>query len=137
MVIAKPEWFKKRKGGFWNCEMKWQGVLYLMITFSLIFIGMILPQTLWNGVIILAMFLFLFMDGLLASVKALDEREQMQYAISMRNASWGMIVALIVLLTLVSNFNVTKHDLYILIMLSIMVGGLVGVITRYKLQREC
>lgn len=137
MVIAKPEWFKKRRGGFWSCEMKWQGVLYLMITFSLIFIGMILPQTLLNGVIILAVFLFLFIDGLLASVKALDEREQMQYAVSMRNASWGMVVALIVLLTLASNFNVTKHDLYVLIMLSIIVGGLVGAITRYKLQREC
>jgi hypothetical protein len=135
MVIAKPEWFKKRRGGFWSYEMQWQGAVYMICTVSLLFVGISLPQNLINSVVITVAFLFLFMDGIIASVKSLDEREQMQYAISMRNAAWGMIIAMIVLMITASNFNVTRTDLYKLIMLAIFLGGMVGLITRYKLQR--
>lgn len=136
MVIAKPEWFKRRRGGFWSYEMQWQGAVYMIITVSLLFVGISLPQNLINNIIFTAVFLFLLMDGIIASVKSLDEREQMQYAISMRNAAWGMIIAVVVLMIAASNFNITKTDLYRLIMLAIFAGGMVGLITRYKLQKE-
>ena len=137
MVIAKPEWFKRRRGGFWSYEMQWQGAVYMIITVSWLFVGIIfIPQNLINSIIFTAVFLFLIMDGIIASVKSLDEREQMQYAISMRNAAWGMIIAVVVLMITASNFNVTKTDLYKLIMLAILAGGMVGLITRYKLQKE-
>ena len=32
MVIAKPEWFKKRnRKGFWSYELPWQGTIYMFV----------------------------------------------------------------------------------------------------------
>jgi uncharacterized membrane protein HdeD (DUF308 family) len=137
LVIAKPEWFKKRnRKGFWSYELPWQGTLYMICTLSLIFVGMLLPQNLLNSVLITVLFLFLFMDGIIANVKSLDEREQMQYSISMRNTVWGMIIALAVLLVLSSSFNIDQLDLYRSIFVAVFAGGIIGIITRYKLHRD-
>ena len=76
------------------------------------------------------------MDGIIANVKSLDEREQMQYSISMRNTAWGMIIALAVLLVLSSSFNIDQLDLYRSIFVAVFAGGIIGIITRYKLHRD-
>lgn len=94
MVIAKPEWFKKKKG-FFSYEMTWQGAIYLLITISVIFIGATLPQNVITTLVIVGVFLFLFFDMMYASLKSMDERAKMHYSIAMRNASWGMIITMI------------------------------------------
>lgn len=136
MVIAKPEWFKRKNGGFLSSGITWQGAIYMISTTSMIFIGMILPQNIITSVIVTAVFLFLIMDANIASLKSLDERERMHYAISMRNTAWGIIIILVILMTVTFNLDITKEDFYRLIMLAALGGGIIGIITRYKLQKE-
>lgn len=63
MVIAKPEWFNRRNKPFYSYGMTWQGWIYLIVTISVLFTGIILPQNMVTGIIITLMFLFLFMDN--------------------------------------------------------------------------
>ena len=135
MVIAKPEWFKKKKG-FFSFEMTWQGTLYLIATVSLIFIGMMLPQNMLISLPIIGLFLFLFFDMIYASLQSMDERERSHYSIAMRNAAWGMIITMIIVATILSSFNGIKDNLGVLIMVTAFVGAIINFSTRYKLEKE-
>jgi hypothetical protein len=134
MVIAKPEWFKKKKG-FFSYEMTWQGTVYLIVTASLIFIGMMLPQNIITTITITGLFLFLFFDMIYASLKSMDERDKMHYSIAMRNAAWGMIITMIIISIIMSSFNGIKANLGILIIVTALVGGIINFVTRYKLEK--
>jgi len=125
-MIAKPEWFKKSKGIF-SFEITWQGAVYLLATLSLIFIGMMLPQNIIITIIIGGLFLFLIIDAQYAFLKTLDEREYLHYSIAMRNTAWGMIVML--------NFN-DEVNLGVLIIATGLVGFIINVATRYKLEKS-
>lgn len=135
MVIAKPEWFKKKKG-FFSFEMTWQGVVYLIATVSLIFIGIMLPENMIISIIITGLFLFLFFDMMYASLKSMDERAKMHYSIAMRNAAWGMIITMIMFLTILYSFNDIKANLGVLIVTTALVGGIINFATRYKLEKD-
>ena len=135
MVIAKPEWFKKKKG-FFSFEMSWQGVVYLIATVSLIFIGIMLPENMIISIIITGLFLFLFFDMMYASLKSMDERAKMHYSIAMRNAAWGMIITMIMFLTILYSFNDIKANLGVLIVTTALVGGIINFATRYKLEKD-
>lgn len=135
MVIAKPEWFKKKKG-FFSYEMTWQGTVYLIVTASLIFIGMMLPQNIITTITITGLFLFLFFDMMYASLKSMDERAKMHYSIAMRNAAWGMIITMIIISIIMSSFSGIKANLGILIIVTALFGGIINFITRYKLEKE-
>lgn len=135
MVIAKPEWFKKKKG-FFSFEMTWQGVVYLIATVSLIFIGIMLPENMIISIIITGLFLFLFFDMMYASLKSMDERAKMHYSIAMRNAAWGMIITMIMISTILYSFNDIKANLGVLIVTTALVGGIINFATRYKLEKD-
>lgn len=135
MVIAKPEWFKKKKG-FFSYEMTWQGTVYLIVTASLIFIGMMLPQNIITTITITGLFLFLFFDMMYASLKSMDERAKMHYSIAMRNAAWGMVITMIIISIIMSSFSGIKANLGILIIVTALFGGIINFITRYKLEKE-
>ncbi len=135
MVIAKPEWFKKKKG-FFSFEMTWQGTVYLVATASLIFIGIMLPQNIIISVIITGLFLFLFFDMMYASLKSMDERAKMHYSIAMRNAACGMIITMIMFSTILYSFNDIKANLGVLIITTALVGGIINFATRYKLEKD-
>ncbi|OPX58376.1 MAG: hypothetical protein A4E25_01679 [Methanobacterium sp. PtaB.Bin024] len=135
MVIAKPEWFKK-KNDFYSFEMTWQGTLYLIATVSLIFIGMMLPQNIIISIAITGLFLFLFFDMLYAYLQAMDEREKSHYSVAMRNTAWGMIITIIIFSIILSSFNGIEDNLGILIIVTAFVGAIINFSTRYKLEKE-
>lgn len=135
MVIAKPEWFKRKNGSFLSSRITWQGAIYIIVTISVIFIGMTLPQNIITEIIVAAVFLFLLMDANVATLKSLDEREKMHYSIAMRNMAWGIIIAIIIVSIILSYYEV-KNSLNILIVVIILVGGLINFITKYRLQKE-
>ncbi len=139
MVIAKQEWFKNKKGTTSIFNMPLKGRIYIIITGSILFIGIFLPQNIITGTIITLIFLFLLMDANMASLKSMDEREHMHYSIAMRNMAWGMLIIIIIgSTTLLSYFNGTdiKTGLYILIMITGIGGALINIITRHKLEKE-
>jgi len=134
VVIAKPEWFKKNKG-ILSLGVTWQGTVYLLATVSLIFIGMMLPQNVIITVTISALFLFLFFDAMYASLKSMDERAKLHYSIAMRNTAWGMIVTIVMVSLVMLNFN-DEVNLGVLIIATGLVGFIVNVATRYKLEKS-
>ena len=139
MVIAKPEWFKMKNGTSSIFNMPLKGWIYNIIAMSVIFIGVMLPQNVITETIIAGVFLFLIMDENIVSLKSLDEREHMHYAIAMRNMAWGILIIIITgSIVLLNNFNGVdlKTGLYILIMVTAVGGALINSITRHKLQKE-
>ncbi|MBP1944764.1 hypothetical protein [Methanobacterium petrolearium] len=135
MVIAKPEWFKKKKG-FFSFEMTWQGTVYLIATASLIFIGVMLPQNIIISITITGLFLFLFFDMQYASLLAMDERGKSHYSIAMRNTAWGVIITMIIVSIILSSFNEIENNWGALIMVTAFVGAIINFSTRYKLEKE-
>ena len=135
MVIAKPEWFKKRKSDFHSFEMAWQGWIYLIIIILVLFIGLAVPQNMVNDLITGSVFTFLFIDMITASYKSLDERGKMHYSISMMNMAWGMLIT-IIMGSIVLSYNDIKNGLGILIMVTALVGSLISLLTRRKLEKE-
>ena len=79
------------------------------------------------------------MNENIVSLKSLDEREHMHYAIAMRNMTWGILIIMITgSIVLLNNFNDIdiKTGLYILIMITAVSGALINIITRHKLENE-
>jgi hypothetical protein len=139
MVIAKQEWFKNKKGTTSIFNMPLKGLIYIIITGAILFIGVFLPQNIITGTIITLIFLFLLMDMNMASLRSMDEREHMHYSIAMRNMAWGMLIIMITgATTLLSYFNGAdlKTGLYILIIITGIGGFLINIITRHQLEKE-
>ncbi len=134
MVIAKPEWYNRRNKPFYSYGMTWQGWIYFIVTISVLFTG-ILSQTMITSIITTAVFLFLFMDMIIASYRSMDERGKTHYSIAMRNMAWGIIITLIVT-SIILDYTNAKNSLSILIMAVILVGTSLNVLTRYKLEKE-
>ena len=134
MVIAKSEWFKRVDGGFWNYKTPMKGSIYLLCTCLVLIIGILSPF-MYVGWICSGLFLFLFFDGMYATVKAMDERDKEHYSIAMRNMAWGMIITLIVLSMISSEFVFLKNVSW-LIVITAGVGGLINFLTRYKLDMD-
>ncbi|AXV40198.1 hypothetical protein [Methanobacterium sp. BAmetb5] len=132
MVIAKAEWFKKKKG-FFSYEMTWKGAIYLLVTISVIFIGVMLPENMIITLTLTGFFLFLFFDMIYATLKSMDERAKTHYSIAMRNAAWGMIITMIVLSIISSSFN--GINLSLLIIITALVVGVINFLTRYYLEK--
>jgi len=98
-MIARAEWFKRRKYGGWGISPKtWQGWLYT----ALIIIPFMIFQTLpfWNTntriYVTIGWIAFLFLDvgSVMVTLKR-DEREYKIEAISERNAAWAMMFILV------------------------------------------
>lgn len=130
----KTRMVQKSKGIF-SFEITWQGAVYLLATLSLIFIGMILPQNIIITIIIGGLFLFLIIDAQYAFLKTLDEREYLHYSIAMRNTAWGMIVTIVMVSLVMLNFN-DEVNLGVLIIATGLVGFIINVATRYKLEKS-
>ncbi len=122
-MIGKSDWFVRRKYSGWGLTpVKWQGFLYIAGIVAVGFVLQTLPlESPWK-IIVLGVFTVIFiLDVLLimASQK-LDEREAKIEALAERNASWGMITALSVLL-IYSAIN-QKNDLMPYFIIVLIVG---------------
>ncbi|MBT3720530.1 hypothetical protein HN789_01320 [archaeon] len=99
-MIGKPEWFKRRKYGGWGVTPKtWQGYVYVIIMIlPLILMQIFLDLTIQMKILINTLYLgviFLDLMHIMITLKK-DEREYKIEAISERNASWAMIIVLLV-----------------------------------------
>ena len=135
MVIAKSEWFNNKKGKYFNFGVTWQGGIYILLLLSVLFIGFMLPQTIIIQLIVSGVFIFLMMDFVIASYRAMDEREKSHYSIAMRNMSWGMIITMVLISITLSYFDV-KNSLNFLIFATGFVGAIIGIVYNYKLKRD-
>lgn len=145
MIIAKPEWFERRKYGGWGVGIKtWQGAVYLSLLFLSLFVIIIISYLFLKSIIAMFAFiglwlLFLFVDlGPITWKLKRDEREIMHEAIAERNAAWGMMFVLVVgvLIELIYNIIINRI-VYVnpFIVIALIVGIVIKSITNYKLEK--
>lgn len=134
MVVAKPEWFKRDNSTFLNIKMPWQGAVYYTGAAFLLLIGILLPQNLIITITIGVLFMFIILDATYATIKSMDERQNLHYSIAMRNMAWGMIVTMVILSIFISYYSI-KDNLGLLIIGTGIVGAIINLLTRYKLER--
>ena len=131
-MIAKTEWFNRRKYGGWGVVPSTkQGWFYVLFMFLPFLVFHILPF--WNSstrvIVTVVWILFLIFDLIPVMIQVpKDEREKMHEAIAERNASWSMVFTLVFVIL----FDILKQatNQKIEINWSLFVVLLVGVITK-------
>jgi hypothetical protein len=144
MIIAKPEWFKRRKYTGWGVDIKtWQGGVYLAgILLSLVILILISTYYLQDVTSILIVvgvwmaFLIIDLSDVLWKLKK-DERERMHEAIAERNAAWGMMLVLVIGLFVELVYNALQQRIYAdpFIITALAVGVVIKGITNYRLEK--
>ncbi len=142
MVIAKPEWFGRRKYGGWGVSIKtWQGAVYILVVMVPFVIFQSLPY--WNLetrlVVTGAWLLFLLIDMFDVMIRLKkDEREKIHEAIAERNALWTVMIVLvagILYQTFTSALNQTiRVDWFIVA--ALFAGVLIKTISNIYLDRK-
>lgn len=100
MMLAKREWFGRRKYGGWGLRPRtWQGWVYVGVVLAPFAVFQMLPF--WSDgtrlVVTVGWLVFLMVDvtRLMVGV-AEDERERKIEALAERNAAWVMMLTLVV-----------------------------------------
>ncbi len=142
MIIAKPEWFKRRKYAGWGVDIKtWQGGVYLAGMLLLLVALQLIPDlTIEMRLIISGIwiaFLLLDMGNVIWKLKK-DERERLHEAIAERNAAWGMMFILVIGLFIELIYNAIQQKIYVdpFIIIALAAGVLIKSVTNYKLERS-
>jgi hypothetical protein len=142
MIIAKPEWFGRRKYGGWGVNIKtWQGAVYLAGMFLLLIILQLIPNlSTETRLIITGVWMAFLLVDLVDIMWKLekDERERMHEAIAERNAAWGMMLVLVIGVFIELMYNALKQEIYVnpFIIAALVVGVIIKSITNYKLEKE-
>lgn len=141
-MIAKKEWFKRRKYGGWGADVKtWQGWAYLGIMFLILFAFHIMPQ--WSDTtrtyftLLWLTFLLIDMIPIMMKVKK-DELEHKIEAIAERNSAWFMALVLCFGL-LYDVYNSALNETILInwfIVVALLGGAIVKSISNYKLERK-
>ena len=138
-IIAQSEWFKrKNKNRYFVLDISWKGIALM----SLIFLFKLFYWYYIHGNIIIqtistALFVILIIIYLIAFTRSLDERQRLNYAITYRNAFWGMIVAFIIIQSVLFKYNLNSEEIfYLIIVTPITIGFIIAMVTYYKLQGE-
>lgn len=161
MVIAKPVWFKKNNtSAFGIINYPWQSVVYLLLIFSLS-LCVIFSEGLITKLISIMLLYFLFIDGLYAYQKSLDERQIINNAIVYRNAFLGTFITFTIIQAINYNLNSDYHflgnmtyfttlsttlppaitynlnpdNIFILTVLPLLVGCLMAILTYFQLDK--
>ncbi|BDZ67190.1 hypothetical protein [Methanobacterium ferruginis] len=142
MIIAKPEWFGRRKYTGWGVSIKtWQGSVYLAGMFLLLVALQLIPDlSTENRLIITGVwvaFLIIDMADVMWKLKK-DEREHIHESIAERNAAWAMMFVLVIGLFIELTYNALQQKLYAnpFIIIALAAGIIVKSVTNYKLERE-
>ncbi len=111
-MLAKTEWFRKRKYGGWGLTpCTWQGWLYVgvfVVAISLVQSFSFSNDLVKNGVTIILIALFIGdILRIMATLKE-DELEEKNEAIAERNASWAMVFVLAIGIIYQISFNNLK-----------------------------
>lgn len=142
MIIAKPEWFKRRKYGGWGLGIKtWQGAVYFAVMIiALVVLITIAGESTHMKLIITGIWLaFLLVDvfDIMWKLKK-DEREVIHEAIAERNAAWGMMIVLCFGVFVELLYSTLNNKVYVnpFVVGALAVGVVIKSITNYKLERE-
>lgn len=142
MIIAKPEWFTRRKYGGWGVGIKtWQGAVYIAgMVISLIVMLQFTGESAQAKLVVTGIWMaFLLIDifDVMWKLK-LDEREKMHEAISERNAAWGMMIVLVLGIFIELTYNVMNNRVYVnpFIAGALAVGVIIKSVSNYKLERN-
>jgi hypothetical protein len=142
MIIAKPEWFGRRKYTGWGVSIKtWQGAVYIAGMISILLVVQFIPNLSEDFRLIITgiwmAFLFVDMADVMWKLKR-DERERIHEAIAERNAAWGMMLVLVIGLFIELTYNALQQKIYVdpFIITALIVGVILKSVTNYKLERE-
>lgn len=142
MIIAKPEWFTRRKYGGWGLGIKtWQGAVYIAAMFiALLVLLQIAGESTQTKLVVTGIWMaFLLIDIFDAMWKLKkDERERMHEAIAERNAAWGMMIVLSLGVFIEIMYNVMNNRVYVnpFVVGALAVGVIIKSVTNFKLERE-
>lgn len=142
MIIAKPEWFGRRKYTGWGVSIKtWQGAVYIAGMLLLLVALQLIPNLSTENRLIISgvwvAFLIIDMVDVMWKLKK-DERERIHEAIAERNAAWAMMFVLVVGLFIELTYNALQQKIYAnpFIILALAAGIISKSVTNYKLERE-
>ncbi|KYC53126.1 MAG: hypothetical protein AMQ22_00433 [Candidatus Methanofastidiosum methylothiophilum] len=142
MIIAKPEWFTRRKYGGWGLGIKtWQGAVYMAAMFiALIVLLQLAGDSVETKLLVTGVWMvFLLIDvfDVMWKLKK-DERERMHEAIAERNAAWGMMVVITLGIFIEIMYNVMNNSFYVnpFLVGALAVGVIIKSVSNYKLERE-
>lgn len=140
MIIAKPEWFERRK--YWIKIKTWQGVVYTGIFFILLLTSVLIAiktESPIFAIIYGLIFAFYIVDthGVLWKIKR-DEREKMLDAIAERNVAYGMMLILSLGLIFELVYNILQNRVYVdpFIVIALVAGKVIRDLTNYKMEKE-
>ena len=141
-MIARKEWFQRRKYGGWGVNPKtWQGWVYIAAILLLLAVFQALPfwSTQTRIIITIAWAVLLFIDIVPVMINLnRDEREHKIEALSERNAAWVMSLILVIgvfyeLLT--SSLN-QEPSVNVFLVAALLGGVLTKSLSNYKLGRK-
>lgn len=141
-MIARPEWFTRRKYGGWGVTPKtWQAWVYMAVTLVVLILIVALPF--WDDqqrmIVTGAWVAFLMLDIIPVMVKLnRDEREYKNEAVAERNAAWFMSTVLVIgvlVELMISALN--KEILVDWFLVIALIGGLiVKSVSNYMLDKK-
>jgi len=141
-MIAKREWFKRRKYGGWGVSpATWQGWVYIVLIIIPFMVFQSLPfwTTEIRMIITAVWLLFLFLDiiPVMINLKR-DEREFKIEAISERNAAWFMSLILVfgVFYEIVNSALNENLSVNLFLIIALFGGAIVKSISNYQLERK-
>lgn len=140
-MIAKSEWFTRRKYTGWGLSPKsWQGYAYVIAIAALAASIQALPIVENTKIIFtIGLVVFILIDVLqvMASLH-LDEREQKIEAISERNASWTMVAStvLVILYTGTIGRELKGIELMPILILPVITGVIAKGLSNYILENR-
>ncbi|MDY1591301.1 MAG: hypothetical protein RBS85_03955 [Methanofastidiosum sp.] len=142
MIIAKSEWFKRRKYGGWGLGIKtWQGAVYFAgMIIALMVLVTVAGESAQMKLMVTGIWLALLLVDVFDIMWKLkkDEREMMHEAIAERNAAWGMMIVLSFGIFIELFYNTLNGMVYVnpFVAGALAVGVIIKSVTNYKLEKE-
>lgn len=141
-MIAKPEWFERRKYFGWGVTPRnWQGWVYTLAIIALLVIFQAMPN--WDaqvrtaGTVLWAAFILLDILPIMVTLKK-DEREYKNEAIAERNAAWFMVMILVIGILYEVVISGLYHEFSInwFMVLALFGGAIVKAVSNYNLDNK-
>ncbi|HOX36157.1 MAG TPA: hypothetical protein P5217_09505 [Methanoregulaceae archaeon] len=141
-MIAKPEWFEQRKYSGWGVTPRsWQGWAYTLAVLVLLVIFLSIPdldsQVRTAGTVLWVAFVVLDILPVMVAAKK-DEREYKNEAIAERNASWFMVMVLVIGILYELIISGLSHELSInwFMVLALFGGAIVKGVSNYRMDQK-
>lgn len=141
-MLAKAQWFQKRKYTGWGVNPKtWQGWVYIAIFVAILIAiqSITFVSTSVKNVLSLVLIVFLLVDTLqVMSMFDKDELEEKNEAIAERNASWAMVVILTVgiIYPIISSGSENISEINPFLIAALVVGFVVKAISYFILEKK-